>query len=127
MNDRKDLVARFEAARKRQAELDELARPLVEARARRLRILHDIVADRFDGADVEFERHYSSAPDEISSYAVFHRKKSVRASVKEFVKGSIPKLGLKIEYWCSSDVIDIGLRYEQSTALEKLAMLELID
>ena len=116
---------RFEEAKKRRAELIELERPAREDRARKLRILKDIITERFNSY-VEFEQHYSSDLDEISSFAVFHNDKAVRSAVKLFVKGAIPKLGLKIN-WTGGDVLDISIRKETASAREKTDMLGVLE
>ena len=116
---------RFEEAKKRRAELIELERPAREDRARKLRILKDIITDRFDSL-VEFEQLYSSELDEVSSFAVFHYDKEVRSAVKIFVKDAIPKIGLKLK-WTGGDIFDITIREERGSAHEKMEMLKVVE
>lgn len=125
MNVRDDLTSRIEAGRLRRALLVELERPAMEARAFKLRVLHDIIAEKFDSTQVVFERHYTSALEEISSFAVFYRDKLTRTKVKKFVRAAFPELGLTIEYR-GGDVTDIAIRKEKATEPERLAMLEQI-
>ena len=115
------MSGRFGEERKKWERRDELERPAREDRARKLRILKDIVTERFN-AYVEFEQHYLSYLDEVSSFAVFHTDKAVRSAVKLFLKDAIPKVGLKI-MWTGGDVLDVSLRKERASAPEKLEML----
>ena len=116
---------RFEETKKRREKLRELERPAHEDRARKLRILKDIIAERFN-ACVVFEQLYSSELDEVSSFAVFHYDKSVRSAVKIFVKDAIPKIGLKLK-WTGGDIFDITIREERASAHEKMEMLKVIE
>jgi hypothetical protein len=119
------MTDKFEEAKKRRAELIELERPAREDRARKLRILRDIITERFN-ALVEFEQLYSSELDEVSSFAVFHYDKEVRSAVKLFVKDAIPRIGLKLK-WTGGDIFDIKIREQRASAHEKMEMLERLD
>lgn len=110
---------------KEPSKLEELERPVREDRARKLRILKDIINERFK-TYVEFEQHHSSDLDEISSFAVFHNDKEVRSAVKIFLKDAIPKIGLKIT-WNGGDILDIAIRKERASAHEKMEMMTWID
>jgi len=118
------MTSQFDEEKKRRERLEELDRSAREDRARKLRILKDIISDRFK-AYVEFEQHYLSDLDEVSSFAVFHNDKEVRSAVKIFVKDAIPKIGLKIA-WNGGDILDIIIRKEQASAHEKIEMLGVI-
>lgn len=111
--------------RSRISELIERDRPFIEERAKKLRILRDIIADEF-AASVIFEQHYSPKLDVVSSFAVFHDEKEVRSKVKAFVRDALPRIGLRID-WEGRDVIDIPIRTERATAQEKMEMLERLE
>ncbi len=101
--------------------LIEFDRSLVEGRATKLRILHDIVKDMFE-AKVMFEQHYAADLTAVSSFAVFHSEKSVRSEVKTFVRNALNRIGVAIK-WEGRDVKDVPVRKEPATSHEKMKML----
>ena len=105
--------------------LIEFDRSLVEGRAAKLRILHDIVKDMFE-AKVVFEQHYASDLTAVSSFAVFHPEKSARSEVKAFVKDALNRIGVRIK-WEGRDVKDVPLRDEPASSHEKMNMLTTIN
>ena len=105
--------------------LIEFDRSLVETRATKLRILHDIVKDMFE-AKVVFEQHYAADLTAVSSFAIFHPEKSVRSEVKAFVRDALKRVGVRIK-WEGRDVKDVPLRDEPASAHEKMNMLTTIN
>lgn len=105
-------------------ELVESERTAHEDRAVKLRILADIIHDKFE-ASVSFEQHHSQQLDVVASFAVSHEDKSVEANAKAFVKAALPKIGLPIS-WENREVIDIPVRDEPAASHEKLKMLGML-
>lgn len=105
--------------------LIEFDRSLVEGRATKLRILHDIVGDMFE-AKVVFEQHYAANLTVVSSFAVFHSEKSVRSEVKAFVRDALNRIGVAIK-WEGRDVKDVPLRDEPASSHEKMNMISTIN
>ena len=105
--------------------LIEFDRSLVEGRATKLRILHDIVKDIFE-AKVVFEQHYAADLTAVSSFAIFHPEKSVRSEVKAFVRDALNRVGVRIK-WEGRDVKEVPLRDEPASEHEKMNMLTTIN
>lgn len=105
-------------------ELFKMERMAREDRAGKLRILADIILDKFE-ATVSFEQHNSQKTDVVASFVVFHEDKSVEAKANAFVKAALPKIGFPIS-WENRDVIDIPVRGEPAAAHEKLQMLRML-
>lgn len=120
-----ELDATLEASKRRREAAIEMDRPFIEERAEKLRILKDIVQEKF-GTHVIFECHYGSDLDVVSSFAVFHDDKDVRTEVKVFVKSALPRICLRID-WEGRDVIDIPIRKEKASEAEKAEMLKLLE
>jgi len=114
-----------ESYRKAVEDLIERDRQMTEARAEKLRILHDIVKDTFD-AVVLFGQHYSGRLDTICTFSVFHEDPDSRATVKAFVKDALSRIGVAI-IWEGRDVMDIPLRKDRATAHEKVRMWEILN
>ncbi|MCG7519064.1 hypothetical protein [Ruegeria sp. Ofav3-42] len=105
--------------------LIEFDRSLVEGRATKPRILHDIVKDMFE-AKVVFEQHYAADLTAVSSFAVFQSEKSVRSEVKALVKGALKRIGVEVK-WEGRDVKDVPLGNEPASSHEKMELLTSIN
>ncbi len=101
----------------------ERNRPIIEERAKKLRILHDIVRDRFDGAYVTFEQHCSRFDnDTIAFFVVLHSDKSVVESARKFVEDALHRIEVPVRYE-RCDAFSVYLRPEPASSHEKMAMM----
>ncbi|MCG7518323.1 hypothetical protein [Ruegeria sp. Ofav3-42] len=94
-----------------------------QERAKKLRILHDIVLDQFDDTEVVFETRVSPDCSAISSFVVLHLDKEVRVQVVNFVDDALPKIGVSLIKWYFGDIFRVRLRDEPASAHEKMEML----
>ncbi len=106
-------------------ELSEEDRLAIEMRADKLRVLHDIVEDRFDGANVSFEQHAGSDPNSVSSFIVLHLVASVIPLARTIIKAALPAIGIPI-IWERRDVFESMLRDEAASTDEKVEMLRIL-
>ncbi|WP_152610713.1 hypothetical protein [Ruegeria sp. ANG-R] len=106
-------------------ELKEEDRLAIERRADKLRVLYDIVKDRFDGAHFSFEQHAGSDRNSVSSFIVMRVDSSVIPSARTFIEAALPAIGISII--CERrDAFEIMLRDEAASADEKAEMLRIL-
>ncbi|MFY2826585.1 hypothetical protein [Ruegeria sp. MALMAid1280] len=108
-----------------------------ESRAEKLRVLADIVEDKF-GSTVWFEQHHNSKYYEISAFHVFYMPAyggefdkayivSKTDPARDFVEAALPKIGIHVRSAELRETTFIELRPESASADEKVAMLRILN